>query len=190
MLEHINIFFLAKVEAVALLVLVYDFVYDNRALKTCVASNLSNRFFDSLNNNVDTCFKVSIVCIKEFFNLGDSVQKSNAAACYAALFNSCFCSCKSVLDTKLLFFHFGFGSGTYTDNSYAACKLCKSFLKLLTIKFRGCVLNLTLDLCNSALDAVFVACTVNDSGGFLCNLNLLSPTEHRNICVLKLKTEV
>ena len=95
---------------------------------TCISGNLANRLFKCLENDINTCFIICIIGIKKCLNSRNCIDKSNAAARYYALFNSSSCCIQSIFHTKFCFFHFCLCCSTNTDNCYAACQFCKSFL--------------------------------------------------------------
>ena len=70
------------------------------------------------------------------------------------------------------------GSRTNLDDCHAAGQLCQALLKLLAVKVRGGVFNLTLDLVDTVIDGFFGAIAVNDGGVVLGDLDRLGTTEH------------
>ena len=93
-----------------------------------------------------------------------------SAACYDSLFYCCSCRCQCVFHTKLCFFHFCFCRCSDTNYCHSACKFCKSFLQLLSVKVRCRFLNLSLDLSNPCIDCGFFSHTVYDGSVFFLNL--------------------
>lgn len=164
-------------------------VDDNRTLKSRVGSNLANGLFKSLENDLHAGLLVGILgAVKQSLDCGDSVEQCDAAACNGTLFNSCLGCCESILDAELLLFHLGLGSCADLDDRYAACKLCKALLKLLSVIVGSGVLDLGADLVYSGLDSVLVACAVNNDGVLLGDLDLACAAEIGNLGVLELKT--
>ena len=190
-LEHVNISVGSEVVAVADFAGLNDVVDDNRTLKSRVGSNLANGLFKSLENDLHAGLLVGILgAVKQSLDCGDSVEQCDAAACNGTLFNSCLGCCESVLDAELLLLHLGLGSCADLDDRYAACKLCKALLKLLSVIVGSGVLNLGADLVDSGLDSVLVACAVNNDGVLLGDLDLACAAEIGNLGVLEFKTEL
>ena len=150
---------------------------------------MTNWLFKCFKNNLHTCLFVASCTLNSLLNSRDSVHKGDTTTSYDTFFNSSLCSSKSVLNTELLFLHFNFCCSTNLDNSYATSKLCKSFLKLFTVKVRSSCFDLCTNLSNSALNFVCVASTVNNDSIFLVNLNLTSLTELVKSCILEFKTD-
>ena len=140
--SYINVFFVVSIEAVCDLSAVLDLVNDNRAFEACVECDLTDRLFKCLENDLNTDLFVTLNLFEKRFNSGDYVKERCAAACDDAFFNSRLCSVEGVLNAELLFLHFNFCCRTYLDNRNTACKLCKSFLKLFTVKVGCCFSNL------------------------------------------------
>ena len=89
---------------------------------------MEQRSFQSLKHDLCTGLFITFqTCCHLLYFLG-SVDISRSTTANDTFFYGCSGCSKGILKTKLCFLHFGFCSGTYTDNCYAACKLCKSFL--------------------------------------------------------------
>ena len=84
------------------------------------------------------------------------------AACDDSFLYCRSCCVQSVFHTEFCFFHLSLCSRADTDNRYAACQFCKSFLKLLSVKVRCCLFDRFLDLCNSVIDRILASEAVND----------------------------
>ena len=93
---------------------------------------------------------------------------------------------ESILNTGLFLFHFSLGRSTDIDDRHAARKLRETLLELLFIIRRIRLVDLRLDLRNTTLDVNGLACTLDDRGVLLVDLDLLGAAEVGKLDVLKL----
>ena len=92
-----SVYFVLSVKAVAYLAFTADSVDNNRAFKTCVSGNLTNRLFKSTENYLSTCLFVTLKgCDKSFYS-GHSVDKCCTAACYDTFLCACLRTSLAVL---------------------------------------------------------------------------------------------
>ena len=150
---------------------------DDGAFQTCVRSNLANRLLKSLQNDGSAGLLVAVNGIDIGLNSRNRIDECGAAACDDAFFNSSLRCGQSVLNAHLLLFHLDLGSRTDLDNRYAAGELCQTLLQLLTVEIGRGGLDLASDLADTALDSLAVACTVNNDGVFLVDLDLTCTAE-------------
>ena len=97
---------------------------------------------------------------------------------------------KRILDTMLLLFEFGLGRCTDLDDRDAARELGKTLLQLLAIEVPVGLIDLTLDHLDAALDVGRFACTVDDRGLFLGDLDRLGLTEQIRSHFVELEAEL
>ena len=114
---------------------------------------------------------------------------SASATCYNTLFNCSSCCSKGIFHTKLGFLHLCLGCCAYTDDRYATCELSQTLLKLFSVKIGSCLFYLGLNLCDSSLNCLLIAFTVNNDRCFLLNLNGFCTSELIKCCFLKVKSE-
>ena len=90
-------------------------------------------------------------------------------ACNNTFFYGRSCRIQCIFHTKLSFFHLRFCCSADTDNSYTACKFCKSFLQFFFIKLRSRLLDRFLDLCNSVFNRFFISASIYNNSIFFLN---------------------
>ena len=113
------------------------------------------------------------------------MNQSSTAASYNAFLHCCLCCRQCILHTQLLFLHFCFCCRTNLDYSYAAGKLCQSFLIFFLIKCGICFFHALFDLCDTRFDGSLVTRTVCDDGCFLFHTNCFRGTQHIQGCILQ-----
>ncbi len=96
---------------------------------------------------------------------------SGTASGNDALFYGSSRGSQGVFHTELSFLHLCLSGSADTDHRYAACQLGKSLLQLFPVKIRCRLVNLCLDLCDTALNFIFSAFSVHDNSIFFLNLN-------------------
>ena len=146
--------------------------------------------FERLENYLCAGRLISLKRVNKLCNLLACMDVCASAATDDAFFNCRSGSCKSILHTKLGFLHLSLGSCAYTDNCYAACKLCKSLLKLLLVEIRSGFLYLLLYLIYTGIYCGLLAFTVNDDCILLLNLYALCTSKLLESGLLKLKTKL
>ena len=167
-----------------------DLVHDDRAVQACVLRNLVHGSFQGLQNDVSAGLLVAFQAVRDLFDLTGSVYISAAAAKDNAFLDCCSCRVQGVFHTVFGFLHLCLGSGTDTDDSYAAGQLGQTLLQLLLIK-AGCGLfDLVLDLGGSCRDGALVARAVYDDGGILCDLDGFRAAKLVQGRVLELQAQV
>ena len=90
----------------------------------------------------------------------------------------------------LLLLHLGLGRSADLDHRNTAGELRQALLQLLTVEVRVGVLDLGLDLLDPGLDAVRVACAVDDRGRVLRHDDLAGLAELRELRVLELEAHL
>ena len=124
------------------------------------------RLADDVNANLLVC-----VCNLNCVKCADCVDESYAATSNDTFFNCCAGCLQSVFDAALLFLKLRLGSSANLKNSNATGKLGQALLQLFLVEVGGEVLQLVAHLSNTSVDCSLVACTVNDNGCILGNLN-------------------
>ncbi len=96
---------------------------------------------------------------------------------------------KSIFDTGFLFFHFGFGGGTYVDFGDTACQLCQPLLELLAIVVACRVVNFATKLIDTRFDICTLASTFDNGRVVLIDDHLLGHAQVRDWERLELDTQ-
>ena len=90
----------------------------------------------------------------------------------------------------LLFLHFCLCCSTDTDDRYAACKFCKTFLKLFFIKVRLCIFDLSLYLSNSVSDSILAAFAADYDCVLFLDLDALRAAKLFDLSILEFKADL
>src|SRR5262249_56166291 len=90
----------------------------------------------------------------------------------------------------LALLHLDLSSATDADHGNPARELGQPLLQLLTVVVGGGFLDLRLDLADTRLNVSLLPCTTHDRGVLLVDCHFLGSTEHIDLHVLKLDTDV
>ena len=85
---------------------------------------------------------------------------------------------EGIIHAILLLLHLYFAWCTDIEHGYTTGELSQTLLELLTIVVRGCIGNLSLDLCSTLTDGFLITCTVYDGCIILVYGYLLRLTQH------------
>ena len=154
--DHVDELFGLSVEAEGRIVVFLDLANNDGAFDTSVFSDLTDRSFQSAQDDLDTSCDVGVVGGQAFDCLLGA-QQSGTATRDDAFFNGSAGCVQSVVDAVFFLFHFDFGRTANADNGNAACELCKTLLELLTVVIGSGFFDLSLDLGNAAVDVVLGA---------------------------------
>ena len=99
--EHINILVVQSIETCAGCG-VLDLLADNTSVKTCICSDLANRFLKSTKNDLNACLYVALCLVKELCDCRKSVNICCSAARHDTFLNCSFCSSVSVAAPTLI----------------------------------------------------------------------------------------
>src|SRR5437868_10454494 len=95
-----------------------------------------------------------------------------------------------VVDPILAFLHLHLRGPADTDHGNPARKLRQPLLQLLTVVVGGGLLDLRLDLGDTSLNIILLACTTYDRGVLFIDCHLLGTAKHIDRHVLKLDAEI
>ena len=118
----------------------FDLSHYDRAFHSTIVHDLPDRLLASATHDGDAELLVSFEL--QPIERDRRSQKRNTAARHDAFFDGCASRMQSILDTGLLLFHFGLGSGAYFDDRHSAGQFRQPFLQLLAIIVRGGLFNL------------------------------------------------
>jgi hypothetical protein len=82
-----------------------------------------------------------------------------------------------VFDACLLLFHLHFSTRTYLDHGNATGEFRNTLLQLFAIVVRRGFLDLGTNLSDASLNVGCIACTIDDCGVFLADLDALGTTQ-------------
>src|SRR5262249_26566970 len=119
-----------------------------------------------------------------------SPQEWHAAPRQDALLNRRSRRVHGVLDAVLAFLHLDLTGPADPDHRHPSCEFGKPLLQLLAVVVGGGLIDLRLDLADTALDLGLLARTLDDGGVLLLDHHLFGTTEHIDLHVLKLDAEV
>ena len=104
-------------------------------------------------------------------------------------YSSSRCS-QGVLHTKFCLLHLGLCRCADADHCNTACQFGKSFLQLLSIKVRCCLLDLSADLGYTSIDLCLISLAVYDNGIFFLNFYGFCTSELIHGGIFEIKTEL
>ena len=79
-LQHITVFFLKCIKTIVNIIILADVIKNNRALQPAVCSDLANRLFQSLQNDLYTGFFIAIDLIEKLRRLSNCLNISSSTA--------------------------------------------------------------------------------------------------------------
>ena len=172
--QHVAIFAGGGVVTVAALAFQH-LVHDYRRLVTRVGDDGAQRRFHRAQHDGDTGILVVVVAL-QLGNRGLGAQQRHAAAGNDAFFNSGTGRMQRIFHARLLFLHFDFGRSTDFDHGHTASQLGFAFLQFFLVVVAGGFFRLLVDLGDTALDRVFLACAVDESGVVLAHFDAFGLT--------------
>ena len=85
---------------------------------------------------------------------------------------------QGIVNTVFLFFHFNFRRSTDIQYGNTTGHLSQTFLQFFFIVVGSRIFDLSLDLADTSLDSILIACSVYDSSRVFVYRNLFSRTQH------------
>ena len=110
------------------------------------------------------------------FQVFDGLQgtyQGNTTARYHTFFYCSTSGVQGIFNTGLLLFHFNFSGSTNFDYRNTAGQLGNTFLQFFLVVVRSGFFNLSTNLVNAVFDFFGLTGTINNSGLFFRDLNLL-----------------
>ena len=166
--------------------MVDDIVDDHTAVDAGICGDLTHGFFQSAHNDDSTRLLVAFQRIHQFFDVGDSRQKSHSAAGDNTFLNCGTGSRQSVFYAQFLFLHLHFRSSAHVDYGNAAGKFCKAFGKFFLVVFGSSHFHLSADGFYSVLDLLRIAAALDNGSVVLVDFYLFCFAQHIERNVLKL----
>ena len=145
--------------------------------------------FQSFQDNLCTCFLVTFQSVNRFSNCFGRMNVCRSTTGNDTFLYCCSCGVQGIFHTKFCFFHLCLRCCSDTDNSYAACKFCKSFLKFFSVKVRCCLFDLCLDLGNAVCDCILISHTINNYCIFFLYLYRFCTSKLIHGCIFQFHTE-
>ena len=86
---------------------------------------------------------------------------------------------KCIFHTGFFLFHFYFSSSPYTNYCNTTCEFCNALLEFFAIVIAGRLFDLNTDLFDAGLNALCVACAIDQGGILFADFNALCTAEFR-----------
>src|SRR5690242_5616332 len=119
-----------------------------------------------------------------------AIEESHATARHNTLLDGGACRMHGVVDPVLAFLHLNLRSAADANDRNATSQFGQPLLQFLTVVVGRCLLDLGPDLCNTTLDLLFLAGTVDNCGVFLVDADLFGLAEHVQRDIFELDAEI
>ena len=154
-----------------------DTLHDDSTFLPRISYDLSEGLFYGTAYDLDTCRLVIVLSIESIESTYSTEVGCTTAWDCTFLYGST-CSTEGIIHAILLLLHLYFTWCTDIEHGYTTGELSQTLLELLTIVVRGCIGNLSLNLCSTLTDSLLIACTVYDGCIILVYGYLLRLTKH------------
>src|SRR6185437_13244992 len=163
----------------------------DRALEARIGRELAKRLLERADDDLRTRLLVALEVGEELVLDGiRRVDERDAAAGDLTLLECRASGLESVLDAVLLLLHLRLGRRADLDDGHAARQLREALLELLAVEVGVGVLDLGLQLLDTALDGVGLAGAVDDRGRVLVDDDAAGLAELRELRVLELEAHL
>src|SRR5579863_228305 len=187
--DHVDIGLSLGVKAEGLRLVLQDLADHDRAFDAGVLGDLPNGRFERLEHDVDAGLLVGVLAL-ELADRRLGAEQRDAAAGDNTLFDRSAGRVERVVDAVLLLLDLDLGRAADADHRDAAGELGEALLELLAIIVGGRLLDLRLDLRDTAFDVGLLAGAVDDRGVLLLDSHALGLAEHLERDVLELDAEI